>query len=233
MARSVVFRGTIRCPHCQMAPRWCICEGARAVTLPFAVNVLMHNGEAWKPSSTGNLIRRIVSGARRHIYHNQIPPHRDEVCSGAPDRTTWILHPRGDALADVLRDRSRDPVLENLQVLLIDGTWAQATDMLRHADGWGQKVSLPASVLPGESRYWLRAQHHLGHFSTVEALMGLLNALGREREYAALREQFELHVYASLLARGQKARAGQFLADSPIKDSMPALVEKLQAGCQW
>jgi DTW domain-containing protein YfiP len=223
-----------------MAPRWCICAGARAVRLPFAVDVLMHNGEAWKPSGTGNLIRRIVTGARRHMYHNQIPPRREDVYpaasgDGGAGRTTWILHPRGDALADVVRDGDSHGgplALENLQVLLIDGTWAQATDMLRHAGGWGRKVSLPASALPGGSRYWLRAQHHPAHFSTIEALMGLLNALGCGRECVALREQFELHVYASLLARGHKTRAGQFLADSPIKNSMPGLVQTLQTGAE-
>lgn len=216
-----------------MAPRWCICAGARAVGLPFAVDVLMHNGEAWKPSSTGNLVCRVVPGARRHIYHNQRPPGREAVCPDAPGRATWILHPRGDALADVLSDGdgSGGPLaLGNLQVVLIDGTWAQATDMLRHVDGWGRKVSLPPSVLHGESRYWLREQHHAAHFSTVEALMLLLDALGCAREHAELRLQFELHVFAGLLARGRKAEAEEYLADSPLAGAMPELVEKLRHG---
>lgn len=232
-ARSVVFRGTPRCPHCQIAPRWCICGGTRQVALPFGVDVLMHNGEAHKPTSTGSLIRRIVTGARQIDYHNQRLPRREDAYptpaeAGADDQRLWVLHPRGNPIEDVLRDRPPGKNgFENLRVLLIDGTWAQANDMLRHVDGWGRKVSLPPSALRGESRYWLRAQHHPGHFSTIEALMGLLDALGCGREHDELRAQFELHVYACLLARGQKTRAAAFLHDSPIAGKMPELIAKL------
>lgn len=238
-ARSVVFRGTPRCPHCLIAPRWCICEGARQVALPFGIDVLMHNSEAHKPTSTGNLIRRIVTGARQIDYHNQRLPRREDAYpASATDACStsfansgphlWILHPRGNPLEDVLRDQPPGGNgFENLRVLLIDGTWAQANDMLRHVDDWGRKVSLPPSALRGESRYWLRSQHHPGHFSTIEALMGLLDALGCKREHDALRVQFELHVYACLLARGQKTRANAFFCNSPIAEKMPELIAKL------
>lgn len=238
MARSVVLRGVPRCPHCQIAPRWCVCEGARAVALPFALDVLMHNGEVWKPTSTGNLIRRVVPASRRIVWHNQCLPRREDVVGNGGADALWILHPRGEALEDVLRDgldgleqpQAGAGVLKNLQVLLIDGTWSQSNEMLRHVDGWGRKVRLPVSALRGESRYWLRAQHSAGHFSTIEALIALLNALGCANESDTIRGQFEMHVYASLLARGHKTRAAQFLAGSPIGASMPGLVRKLQPG---
>ena len=237
MSRSVVFRGAARCPRCQVAPRWCVCAGARTVALPFAVGVLMHHGEAHKPTSTGNLIGRVVPASRRIIYHNQRLPRREEVrAENCTNCTTWILHPRGEPLDEIMRGAGADvsALLANLQVLLIDGTWAQANDMLRHVDGWGRKVSLPASALAdasqSESRYWLRSQHQAGHFSTIEALMGLLNALGFAKESAGLRLQFELHVYACLLARGQKARAAEFLAGSPLREELPDLVGRLRTG---
>jgi len=226
MARSVVFRGAARCPQCQIAPRWCICAAARTVALPFALDILMHNGEARKPTSTGNLIRRVVPASRRIIYHNQRPPRREDVCM--ENRTTWILHPRGDPLDEVLALARKSPPASpavpapsvdfaNLQVILIDGTWAQSTDMLRHVDRWGQKISLPATAFPSGSRYWLRLQHHPGHFSTIEALMALLKLIGLPGEHDALRLQFELHVYACLLARGQKKEAAEFLVESPFE----------------
>ena len=245
MARSVVFRGTTRCPQCQIAPRWCICAGARTVALPFAVDVLMHHGEAHKPTSTGNLIGRVVPASRRIIYHNQRLPRRGDVClektGGAESamRAMWILHPRGEPLDEIMRDAGADvpAVPADLQVLLIDGTWSQANDMLRHVDGWGRKVSLPASALDasqgaaqGGSRYWLRSQHQAGHFSTIEALIGLLNALGFAKESAELRLQFELHVYACLLARGQKDEAAKFLVNSPLRKELPDLIERLRTG---
>src|SRR5690606_39123931 len=112
------------------------------------------------------------------------------------------LHPLGEAPPP-------GPPPANLQVLLIDGSWRQALDMMREVEPWGRRVSLP---MTGSSRYWLRAQQGTGMFSTIEALLFLLAALGLRETHEALRRQFELHVYAGLCARGKKAEAAAFLA---------------------
>ena len=96
--------------------------------------------------------------------------------------------------------------------------------MMRAVEPWGRRVALP---MTGESRYWLRSQAGEGKFCTVEALMFLLAALGVEKAHAQLRLQFELHVYAGLCARGAKARAAEYLAGSPVRTSLPGLVEEL------
>mgnify|MGYP003345120627 CR=1 FL=1 len=54
-----------------------------------------------------------------------------------------------------------------------------------------------------------------------------LNRLGFEAEQEQLRLQFELHVYAGLRARGEKAAAERFLADSPVRAAFPKLLAKL------
>ncbi|EIP96648.1 hypothetical protein OpiT1DRAFT_01070 [Opitutaceae bacterium TAV1] len=223
MARSVVRHGTVRCPRCQIAPRWCICDGLRPLALPFAADVLMHTAETWRPTSTGNLIRRIIPASARHVFQHTQLPSRENVCR--PGHTLWILHPRGEPLEE-LASAPSPPAATPLQVLLIDGTWAQANDMFRHTEGWGRKVSLR---MPGESRYWLRSQHRDGHFSTIEALIFLLGALGHESAQVTLRLQFELHVYANLLARGRKSEAAEFLKDSPLPlaEAMPELLARL------
>lgn len=82
--------------------------------------------------------------------------------------------------------------------------------------------------MTGESRYWLRAQQEGGRFSTVEALLFLLGALGLERERAALEAQFELHVWAGLRARGRKVAAAEFLATSPIRETHVELLARLE-----
>lgn len=229
MARSVVLHGTVRCPHCQIAPRWCICDGIQSATTKIAVDVLMHSGEVYRPTSTGNLIQRLMPLARRHVFHHERLPSREsvirpqEIITNVPgkQRSLWILHPRGEPLGSL-----RVPPSDELQVLLIDGTWSQANVMLRHAEGWGQRVSLtmPAGQ---QSRYWLRTQHRSGHFSTIEALIFFLSALGETSAAETLRQQFELHVYASLLARGRKADAGEYLASSPISGMFCELIQRL------
>ena len=175
----------------------------------------MHHMEAWRPSSTGHLISRVIPTANLHLYRRERP--LDPAAMLAPGKTLWILHPLGEPLP-----AAKAPA--DLQVLLLDGTWRQAGEMMRAVEPWGRKVSLP---MTGESRYWLRSQAGAGKFCTMEALLFLLAALGLEKEHAQLRLQFELHVYAGLCARGAKAKAAEYLAGSPVRAAMPALLEEL------
>lgn len=183
---------------------------------PLRVDVLMHVMESYRPSSTGHLIRRVMPAAGQHLIGREISPTREQVAQ--PGRELWILHPQGEtppAAADPAR----------LQVLLLDGSWVQANAMAQHVSGWGRRVRLP---MRGESRYWLRKQAGEGKFSTLEALLFLLETLGLAEAHAALRAQFELHVYATLRARGFKERATAYLADSPVPAAFPELLARLE-----
>ena len=213
MARSVVLRQTPRCPGCQLAPRWCICAGLRKVTSPLRVDVLQHFMESYRPSSTGHLLERVLPGAGRHIFRAERTLARTDIVQ--PGRELWILHPNGEPMPANARPAE-------LQVLLLDGTWVQAAEMARVTGSWGRRVNLP---MQGESRYWLRTQSGAGRFSTAEALLFLLGALGLTGAQAQLRVQFELHVYATLCSRGHKQRAADYLVDSPIRTALAEVLE--------
>ena len=216
MARSVVLKKSPRCERCQLPPRWCICAGLRTVECPVKVDVLMHHMEVWRPSSTGHLIHRVVAQSGVHVYRRERPIEPEAIFH--PDRTLWILHPLGEALPE------DTPPPSKLQVLLLDGTWRQAGDMMRAIEPWGRKVRLP---MAGQSRYWLRTQAGEDKCSTVEALLLLLSALGLSEVHAQLRLQFELHVYAGLCSRGAKALAAEYLAQSPVREALPELLAEL------
>ena len=98
--------------------------------------------------------------------------------------------------------------------------------MSRTVSTWGRRVSLP---LTGDSRYWLRAKQDGERFSTAEALLFMLQMLGLDTAFQQLNAQFELHVYASLRARGNVQQAQEFLQNSPLPALMPELLEQLQA----
>ena len=215
MARSVVLKPTPRCARCQLAPRWCICAARQEIACPLRVDVLMHYLESFKPSSTGDLIQRVIPTSGRHLYYKERPLVRETIVQ--PDKELWILHPSGEPLPEA-------HAIEGIQILLLDGNWQQAGEMSRATGSWGRRVSLP---LTGESRYWLRAQAGTGRFSTVEALLFILNALGQQEMHAQLRAQFELHVYAGLRSRGQKVQAAEYLATSPVRESLWALLGQL------
>jgi DTW domain-containing protein YfiP len=185
------------------------------VRCPLQIDVLAHHREIHRPSSTGNLIRRVLPEARHHVWRPERPVGVDAVhVSG---RELWIVHPHGSTAPAGAR-------AENVQIVLLDGAWGEASAMAREVSSWGHLVSLP---MAGASRYWLRAQQDAGRFSTVEALMFLLAGFGLKDAEKTLRAQFELHVYVGLRARGRKESAEEFLAGSSLGADFPALLHAL------
>lgn len=209
MPRSVVLKGALRCDGCLLSPRWCVCSALTTVALPLAVDVVQHSREADKPTSTGHLIRRSVPDARLHVWQSREPRMQTELARDGYER--WVLHPNGE--------RCPDEVPARVQLVLLDGTWQQAGEMLRTLGSTGRRVCLPFT---GQSRYWLRNQHADGNVSTIEALLLALRAMGRTDEHLKLSGLFELQVYAGLLARGKKALAADFRASSPVREELEA-----------
>ena len=199
-----------------MPLRWCICPAHQDVHCPLAIDVLTHRRERFRPSSTGTLINRVIPASRHILWRPEYPLRREEV--QRDDRELWILHPHGEPVPSPL------PAAANVQVLLLDGSWREASAMAQNAARWGRTVSLP---MQGESRYWLRAQADAARFSTVESLLFLLAHFGLDEAHHVLRLQFELHVYASLRGRGQKRASDEFLAGSPIREAFSELIADL------
>lgn len=216
MARSVVLNGGDRCARCQLLTRWCTCAAQRVVHCPLQIDLLTHRRELLRPSSTGNIIHRTFAGSRQHLWSPDAPLREEAVALAGRD--LWILHPSGEP-APTNADAA------SVQILLLDGSWSETATMARAVAGWGRRVSLP---LTGESRFWLRAKQDGNRYSTAEALLHVLAALELWAAQQELSLQFELHVYASLRARGQINQAAAFLAESPLRNAMPGFLEQLQ-----
>lgn len=215
--RSVVRKPTERCARCLLPPRWCVCAAEVAIHCPLQIDVLLHQRELGRPSSTGRLITRLFPQSRQHLWRPDAA--FDAAAIPLTGRELWVLHPSGEP-----RPANPDPA--QLQVLLLDGLWNETATMARATAGAGRLVKLP---MTGSSRYWLRAQQEGGRFSTAEALMFLLDALCLAEARSALQAQFELHVYAGLRARGRTDLAADFLGGSPLPDRLPDALAALQA----
>ncbi|MEI6239642.1 MAG: DTW domain-containing protein [Planctomycetia bacterium] len=232
MGRSVVLAGAARCPRCSLPPRWCTCEVLPLVETRLTVHVLIHRHEHHKPSSTGALVGRAVQDAACHVYQREtrlFPAAGFPAETIATGRDLWILHPSGEplpALAETSAVRQQpDPA-----VMLLDGTWRQAGELLRSVEGGGRCVRLPDDAACEASRYWLRDQPGPSQLSTAEALMGVFRAVGETEAESRLRLHFELHVYATLLSRGKRQMAERYLGHSPLLTAAPQALDRLHAG---
>jgi DTW domain-containing protein YfiP len=213
--RRVVTKPSVRCSGCQLPLRWCICPAHHTVACPLEIDILMHHREQFRPSSTGNLIPRLIPAARQHLWRRERGLIRQDVA--VPGRELWILHPHGEPPRDEIR-------ADQVQVVLLDGSWREASAMAQEVSGWGTLISLP---MEGVSRYWLRAQADAARSSTIEALLFLLDHFRLTEAAAEVRRQFELHVYANLRARGHKEQALAYLADSPAATAFASLIAQL------
>jgi DTW domain-containing protein YfiP len=183
-----------------------------------AVHVLIHRHEHAKPSSTGRLIARVVTGAACHVYQRE---NRFFPASGFPIAAVEPGEPLpASPVAGTTPSDTPQPIL------LLDGTWRQAGEMLRSLEGVGRCVSLPYACIE-PSRYWLRDQPTAAQLSTAEALLGVLHAVGETEAEERLRMHFELHVYATLLSRGRREMAERYLGHSPLLSAAPAIVDQL------
>lgn len=211
MGRSVVRAGAPRCTGCTLPPRWCVCDLLPPVVTDLAVHVLIHRHERGKPSSTGALIGRAVAGATCHVFQRATRFHPARgMAALAPGGDVWILDPAGEPLPP----RGSEPAAPPPRVVIVDGTWREAAEMNRSLTGLGRRVRLPEAAVPG--RYWLREPPTPDKLSSADALVRLLGRLDRAESAARLRLHFELHVYATLLARGRREMAERYLGHSPL-----------------
>lgn len=194
------------------------------------MHVLIHRHEQRKPSSTGTLVARAVVGTTQHVFQRE---NRFFPASGWPgDAVTasqelWILHPSGEPLP-ASPGQAEAARAARTHVLLLDGTWPQAGEMLRSLEGVGRSVRLPDAI-DESSRYWLRDQPGPSQLSTAEALIGILRTIGDRDAERLLRLHFELHVYATLRARGKREMAERYLGHSPLLIEAPEALDRLHA----
>lgn len=220
MGRSVVRAGAPRCPGCTLPPRWCVCDLLPPVATDLAVHVLIHRHERGKPSSTGALIGRAVAGATCHVFQRATRFHPARGLAALPPAgPVWILDPAGEPLPPPRGAPEAPP-----RVVIVDGTWREAAEMNRSLDGVGRRVRLPEAAVPG--RYWLREPPTPDKLSSAEALVRLLERLARADAAKRLRWHFELHVYATLLARGRREMAERYLGHSPLLTEAAGTLER-------
>jgi DTW domain-containing protein YfiP len=171
-----------------------------------------------------------VAGTVCHVYQrgNRFFPETGYPADAlAAGRELWVLHPSGDPLPPTAPADSTAQLRPT--VLLLDGSWRQAGEMLASMQGRGRCLRLPDTATSAPSRYWLRNQAQPEQLCTAESLMGVLTAVGEPEAARHLRLHFELHVYATLRVRGHRELAERYLGHSPLLTEAPDALDRLHA----
>lgn len=164
--------------------------------------MVQHAAERFKPTNSGRLLAHMVEGAQVLLFGAKgVPFDPRPLADPAVD---WrVLFPRPQA--EVLGPDVAPAPGRRLGLVLLDGTWHQATRMARRVPG---VVELPFVTLPeGPPPVWTVRTQHLAHGrSTFEAGLDALEALEGPSATAFLRDAFARHAERLLRLKGKAPR---------------------------
>jgi DTW domain-containing protein YfiP len=156
------------CIRCFKAASVCVCKDIRVVDNRTGVYVLQHPREQFHPIGTVRFVQLGLKKARVWVDCERAPP------SPMPEQLA-LLYPGPEAR--LLGELPPEERPKNL--LVLDGTWAQAKSLYRK-NPW--LASLPKVMISPitESGYRIRKEPNAFSVSTVEAVVAALNILEPE-----------------------------------------------------
>lgn len=178
----------------------CICADIPRLSLRTRLALVMHQREWTKTTNTGHLALRSLERSQLFLWgeEGQAAPIPDEVVP--PGGVGVVLAPSGLPLTpERVAELTAGPPLT---LVATDGSWRQATKMLRRIPALAAltRVSLPVGA---PSAYQLRAEPHPEGLATFEAITRALGLLEGDAVRVALERPFHLMVARTLLTRGQ------------------------------
>jgi DTW domain-containing protein len=195
------------CASCRRPLRVCYCSALpqlTTMTTRTRVVILQHPRERDMPIGTARMASLCLPQSSLHVgvrWDNYAPLAR---LLHDPQRPAVLLYP-----ADGARDILADPPLGPVTLVVVDGTWSQAKNVVRDS---AVLRALPryAFSAPEPSQYRIRREPRDEYVSTIEALMYVLGALeGDAPRFRALLEPLRAMVDAQLAANERTPRFRQ------------------------
>lgn len=193
-------RNSARCFACRMVSPHCVCALLPRLTLDTHLTLVMHQREWTKTTNTGHLALRALVRSRLWLWGEEraAPPATDALVE--PGTVGYVLAPSGLPLTPerIATLRAGPP----LTLVVTDGSWRQATKMLRRVP---PIAALPRLALPPgpPSAYHLRAEPHPEGLATYEAIARALGLIEGEHVRRALEPAFNAMVRGTLMTRGR------------------------------
>ncbi|MBI5495418.1 MAG: DTW domain-containing protein [Deltaproteobacteria bacterium] len=182
------------CLRCRRAASACVCSVIPPLRTRSRLLFLQHPREARNPIGTARMAHLALQGSllRADVEFAADPVVREFLAQ--PGRRTVVLYPGRDA-----RDaRELSAVEEDLNIVILDGTWWQARKLWRMNPALH---ALPAYRLdPAEpGRYRIRREPAAHCLSTIEAVAALLAVVERDgQDWPALLRPFDAMVEKQL-----------------------------------
>lgn len=172
----------VRCEQCLIARAHCICAWRVEVSCQYRLRVIMHREEVLKPSNTGRLIEAVLPAASRVYEWSRLEPSEELLADlENEDAPAYVVFP-GEA------DSSPPP--PDATLVLLDGTWRQASRMVRSSPWLARLPRLALSNVPEAGQYSVRKALKPGQLATAEAAACALEQLGDTTAAEALRDYF-------------------------------------------
>ena len=195
--RSIHVRGVLEsremCWRCRRPARVCYCAAVQPIATRTRVVILQHPRESDVPINTARIAELALSNSTLHVGLDFSSDVAFQAALSNPDAPPILLYP-GDGAKDLAIDPPTGPVT----LVVVDGTWWQASKLfklnpaLRDLPRYGLS---PAE----ESRYRIRREPEVHCLSTIEALEAALAVLeGRPEGLPELLKPFDAMVETQL-----------------------------------
>jgi DTW domain-containing protein YfiP len=204
---SIHGRGVLEsremCWCCRRPQRVCYCAAVRPIETRTRVVILQHPRESDVPINTARIAELSLSRSTLHVGLDFARDRALQAALSDPEAPPVLLYP-----GDGAKDLAREPPVGPVTLVVIDGTWWQASKLFKlnpflHA--------LPCyGLAPAEeSRYRIRREPEAHCLSTIEALEAALSVLeGKPEGLPELLKPFDVMVETQLdfVTRGHRPR---------------------------
>lgn len=198
-----------RCSNCWMRREACVCEEIPRLELATRIVLVMHGHESFSTTNTGRLAAKAVAGSEVRLW-GELGHTMDTGNWTRDGGDAIVLFPSESAvdLEPQVIARWKRP----LSLIVLDGTWRQATKMARRVPGL---AALPHVKVPdrGPSGYYLRRAPQPHCLGTLEAVARALGALEGPEVEAKLQHLFDEMVLRTLKTRSPDSVKARLLED--------------------
>lgn len=192
----------IRCEHCLLAKRFCICNTYQPEHADVTFCLMMYDTEPMKPSNTGRLIADILPDTFAFQWSRTQPEPAFLALLNDERYQPYVIFPAsyceaGRAVTSIAPS-NKIPLL-----IILDGTWPEACKMFRKSPYLNQFPVLalsPATI----SRYQLREAQHQQQLCTVEVAVELLHLADESRAAEALQSHFQQFRFNYLTSKANR-----------------------------